>query len=78
MKNMNRMFMNTTSAFASANAGYSCAQMPAASEAEYVMLSVGAVVAVSTFVLSAAVHVGVIVAVTILLARRLWIAPKTK
>ena len=74
----NQMFMNTTSAFATANAGTSCAQMPCASEAEYVALSVGAAVAVSTFVLSAAVHVGIIVAVAILLARRLWVVSKTK
>ena len=77
MKN-NQLFMNTTSAFASANAGTSCAQMPCASEAEYVMLSVGAAVAVSTFVLPVVVHVGVIVAVAVLLGRRLWVAPKTK
>ena len=77
MKN-NQMFMNTTSAFASANAGTSCAQMPCASESEYVMLSVGAAVAVSTFVLPVVVHVGIIVSVAILLARRLWVVSKTK
>ena len=77
MKNT-KLFMNTTSAFASANAGTSCAQMPCASESEYVVLSVGAAVAVSTFVLPVAVHVGVVVSVAVMLALRLWVVPKTK
>lgn len=76
MKNMNNMFMNTTSAFATANAGCSCAQMPCASEAEYVMLSVGAAVAVSTFVLPI-IHVVAVVPLA-LLAVRLWVVSKTK
>ena len=76
MKNMNRMFMNTTSAFASANAGCSCAQMPCASAAEYVMLSVGTVAAVSTFVLPI-IHVVAVVPL-VLLALRLWVKTKTE
>ncbi len=76
MKNMNNMFMNTTSAFATTNAGCSCAQMPYASEAEYVMLSVGAAVAVSTFVLPI-IHVVAVVPLA-LLAVRLWVVSKTK
>ena len=75
MKN-NQMFMNTTSAFATANAGTSCAQMPCASESEYVMLSVGTVLAVSTFAFHVSRVVGVIVAV--MLAIRLWAVSKTK
>ncbi len=76
MKNMTSMFMNTKSAFAPTNAGSACAQMPAASEAEYVMLSVGAIAMAATFVLPVAVRVGVIVAT--LLALRLWVVSKTK
>ena len=76
MKNMSNMFMNTTSAFAPATAGCSCAQMPCTAEAEYVMLSVGAVVAVSTFVLPV-IHVVAVVPL-VLLAVRLWVASKTK
>ena len=74
----NQMFMNTTSAFAPATAGFSCAQMTSASEAEYVMLFVGAIAMVATFVLPVAVHVGIIVSVAVLLARRLWVVSKTK
>ncbi len=76
MKNMSTMFMNTKSAFAPTNAGFSCAQMPAASEAEYVMLSVGAAVAVATFVLPI-IHVVAVVPL-VLLALRLWVVDKTK
>ncbi|MBQ3134937.1 MAG: hypothetical protein IJB75_03900 [Oscillospiraceae bacterium] len=76
MKNMSAMFMNTKSAFATTNAGYSCAQMPCASEAEYVMLCVGAAVAVSTFVLPI-IHVVAVVPL-VLLAVRLWVVSKTK
>lgn len=76
MKNMTSMFMNTKSAFAPTNAGCSCAQMPCASEAEYVMLSVGAAVAVSTFVLPI-IHLAVVVPL-VLLALRLWVVSKTK
>ena len=76
MKNTNKMFMNTTSAFASANAGCSCAQMPCAAESEYVMLCVGAAAAVSTFVLPI-IHVVAVVPL-VLLAVRLWAVAKTK
>ncbi|MBE6955942.1 MAG: hypothetical protein E7450_00600 [Ruminococcaceae bacterium] len=78
MKNMSSMFMNTKSAFATTNAGYSCAQMPCASEAEYIMLCVGAAAVVSTFVLPVAVRVSVGVIVAVLLALRLWAVHKTK
>ena len=76
MKYMNSMSMNTTSAFASANAGCSCAQMPCAAESEYVMLCVGAAAAVSTFVLPI-IHVVAVVPL-VLLAVRLWAVAKTK
>ena len=75
MKSMSSMFMNTKSAFATTNAGFACAQMPSASEAEYVMLSVGAVAAVSIFILPIIRLAAIAI---LLLTLRLWIAQKTK
>lgn len=76
MRNTSAMTMNTKSAFAPATAGFACAQMPCASEAEYVMLFVGAIAMVSTFVLPI-IHVVAVVPL-VLLALRLRVVLKTK